>query len=164
MPEDMTMAVWASKAWMPRKSSFSAAGGVGQRCQVLPSSVVRRTVPSVPEAQAMPLGRAWMPRRLAVVGVGWICHWAWDLFSVRARRRMSVARRAHLRVGLDGGRVVSRCFMGPPPLLDLIGQSLGTVGLRSQLRFEPFERIGEPGCASLQLLLCLHFIRGVKRL
>ena len=49
MPEDMTMAVEASKAWMPRKSRCSALGGVAQRCQWLPSSVVRRTVPSVPE-------------------------------------------------------------------------------------------------------------------
>ena len=32
-PEDMTMAVLASKAWMPRKSSFSAPGGMVQVCQ-----------------------------------------------------------------------------------------------------------------------------------
>ncbi len=28
------MAVWASKAWMPRKSRCSASGGVGQRLPV----------------------------------------------------------------------------------------------------------------------------------
>ena len=70
------MAVLASKAWMPRKSSFSASGGVVQVCQVVPSSVVRRTVPAVPLAHAIPLPRAWMPRRLAVVWDRWMVHWA----------------------------------------------------------------------------------------
>ncbi len=69
------MAVEASKAWMPRKSRWSASGGV-VACQWAPSSVVRRTVPSEPEAQAMPFEREWMPRRSAVVGAGWICHCA----------------------------------------------------------------------------------------
>ena len=42
------MAVLASKAWMPRKSSFSAFGwGGAESARVAPSSVVRRTVPSV---------------------------------------------------------------------------------------------------------------------
>jgi hypothetical protein len=67
----MTMAVFWSKAWMPRKSSFSASGGVVQRCQVAPSSVVRRMVPSVPLAHATPLPMEWMPRRLAVVWESW---------------------------------------------------------------------------------------------
>jgi hypothetical protein len=44
------MAVFWSKAWIPRKSSLSASGGVVQRCQVAPLSAVRRTVPSVPLA------------------------------------------------------------------------------------------------------------------
>ena len=35
MPLDMTMAVLASKAWMPRKSSFSAPGGMAQSCQTV---------------------------------------------------------------------------------------------------------------------------------
>ncbi len=79
------MAVLASKAWMPRKSSFSALGGVVQVCQVVPSSVVRRTVPAVPLAHAIPLPRAWMPRRLAVVWDCWMVHWA-GAVVVRARR------------------------------------------------------------------------------
>ena len=63
------MAVLSSKAWMPRKSSFSAPGGVVQGCQVVPPSVVRRTVPAVPLAQATWGERAWIPRKLAVVWV-----------------------------------------------------------------------------------------------
>ena len=40
-------------------------------------SVVWRTVPSVPEAQATLVRRtAWMPRREAVVWDCWSCHWA----------------------------------------------------------------------------------------
>ncbi|HEY0163271.1 MAG TPA: hypothetical protein VGB69_11375 [Edaphobacter sp.] len=50
----MTIAVSESKAWMPRKSRRSALGGTAQACQLAPSSVVRRTVPSVPLAQTMP--------------------------------------------------------------------------------------------------------------
>ena len=61
------MAVLASKAWMPRKSSFSAPGGMEQDCQTYPPSSVRRTVPLVPLAQATPLPTLWMPRRSAVV-------------------------------------------------------------------------------------------------
>ena len=49
------MAVFSSKAWMPRKSSFSALGGVVQGSQVVPLSVVRRTVPLVPLAHAIHL-------------------------------------------------------------------------------------------------------------
>ena len=85
------MAVFWSKAWMPRKSSFSALGGVGQVCQVAPSSVVRRTVPLVPLAQAMPDPRAWMPRRLAVVWEVWSCHWAWAVWTGMARVAAKVA-------------------------------------------------------------------------
>lgn len=80
------MAVLASKAWMPRKSRLSACGGVAQVCQVTPSSVVRRTVPLVPLAQAIPLPMEWIPRRLAVVWESWICHWAVAVV-VRARSR-----------------------------------------------------------------------------
>jgi hypothetical protein len=80
------MTVLSSKALMPRKSSFSASGGVAQVCQVVPSSVVWRTVPCVPLAQTTPLPRAWMPRRLAVVWESWICHWAWVVVAARRRR------------------------------------------------------------------------------
>src|SRR5260370_40725168 len=79
------MAVLASKAWMPRKSSFSASGGVVQVCQVAPSSLGRMG-PLVPLAQAIPLPRAWMPRRLAVVWESWICHWALRVVAARRRR------------------------------------------------------------------------------
>ena len=87
------MAVFWSKAWMPRKSSFSASGGVLQRCQVAPSSVVRRMVPSVPLAHAMPLPREWMPRRLAVVWESWSWNWA---CAVAVRRRIAKGWLAHV--------------------------------------------------------------------
>ena len=61
---------------MPRKSNFSAPGGVAQACQLAPSSVVRRMVPLEPLAQATPLPRARMPRRLAVEWESWRVHWA----------------------------------------------------------------------------------------
>ena len=87
------MAVEASKAWMPRKSRCSALGGVAQRCQSLPSLVVRRTVPSVPEAQAIPLPTLWMPRRSAVVWDASMSHWACVLLNAANRNVSKNARR-----------------------------------------------------------------------
>src|SRR6185312_16830399 len=52
-------------------------GGVAQRVHDLPASSVRRTVPLLPLAQAIPLPTLSMPRRSAAVEVGLtICHWA----------------------------------------------------------------------------------------
>ncbi len=85
----MTMAVWASKAWMPRKSSFSASGGVVQSCQVAPSSWCGGRYRLCRSPQATPLPREWMPRRLAVVWDCWMVHWACVVVvskRMRARR------------------------------------------------------------------------------
>jgi hypothetical protein len=54
--------------------AWDATSFAKNRERLLSGEVVRRTMPSVPEAQAMPLPRAWMPRRSAVVGAVWICH------------------------------------------------------------------------------------------
>src|SRR5271165_1017088 len=53
-PDDITIAVLASHAQTPRKSSFSALGGIAQLCHMYPLSSVRRTVPFVPLAHATP--------------------------------------------------------------------------------------------------------------
>lgn len=59
------MALFWSKAWIPRKSRWSAPGGVVQCCQVTPSSMVRRMAPSVPLTHATPFPMEWTPRKLA---------------------------------------------------------------------------------------------------
>jgi hypothetical protein len=64
------MAVLASKAWMARKSSGPALGGVAQGSQVVPASVERRTVPWVPETQTRLGVGAETPRRSAGGGGG----------------------------------------------------------------------------------------------
>src|SRR5579863_37781 len=89
----MTIAVLASKAWMPRKSSFSAPGGMEQDCQTYPLSSVRKIVPLVPEAHATPLPTLWMPRRSAVVLEVWSVHWVWpDVVAARSARSVKAVR------------------------------------------------------------------------
>jgi len=89
LPAGMTMAALASNPWMPRKSSRSAPGGTVQGCHSNPPSSVRRTVPLLPEAQAMPLPTLEIPRRSAVVVESSICHWAWADAAISARKNTS---------------------------------------------------------------------------
>src|SRR5262245_6989669 len=76
----MITARFAPKAWMSRNWSVEVPGGPTD-CQVAPRSVVRKTVPALPLAQATFLLTAESPRRLAVDPVVTLCHayawWPW---------------------------------------------------------------------------------------
>src|SRR5690348_12154332 len=63
----MMTAVFASKAWIPRKSSLSAAATVITD-HFFPPFTVRTTVPSLPLAQITLSFTTLSPRKLAVVG------------------------------------------------------------------------------------------------
>src|SRR5258708_6109025 len=113
----MTKAVLASKARTPRKSRCSAPWGMAQACQILPPSVVLRTVPLLPEAQATRWPIEWMPRRSAVVLLVWSCHWA-EAMAVTITRstRRQTARRMQFSVAKNSGdsRIAKRCDCGSP--------------------------------------------------
>jgi len=76
VPEAITIAVFASHACTPRKSSVApsvAASGTAHFSQCAPPSVVFSTVPPVPLAQATVPSTESMPRRPAVVPDSCIC-------------------------------------------------------------------------------------------
>lgn len=76
-PLAITIAVCASQACTPRKSSVApsfAASGTAHFVQCAPPSIVRRTVPPVPLAQATVPSTESIPRSPAVVPESCICH------------------------------------------------------------------------------------------
>src|SRR5271163_2688539 len=95
-PEDITTAVLASQAQMPRKSSFSAPGGMAQDCHMYPPSSVRRMVPLAPLAHATPLPTAWMPRRPALVVEFWNSQGVVAIFWLGCSARSAVTRQTRL--------------------------------------------------------------------
>ena len=72
--------------------AWDATSFAKNRERLLSGEVVRRTMPSVPEAQAMPLPRAWMPRRSAAVGAAWISHCAGAVMAMSRTVRMRAVR------------------------------------------------------------------------